>query len=275
MEAKKLYESAKEAVVKIKSAVPSYAQEEGMEFALIADENGKTYSAMTNITVENGEVKRIPADVAAFLYMKNAGCMVAKSIVVLSVSDRRILPPSNECFDLMFSSNSANDDCIVVLSSTEQKPLSELRLIGDGSGFLSGFDFDSGEAMEDFEDAPIDEPVDEPEETEEPEAEAESAAEAEEKAPKEEKTVPKFEDNAASTNVISGIKIDESNPFYEAPSDVKPPEAIATIADEQAKAAKDADVDAEQVPLSKEELMKQAKKRKKVAKANFLFKKRK
>ena len=136
MDAKKIYEIAKESVVKIKAAVPSYSAEEGMEFCVIADADGNLFSAMTNITVKDNSVERIPADIAAFLYMKNTGSMVAKYIIVLSVADRRIIPPSEECFDLMFRTNSKNDECVVVLSSSEQKPLSELRLIGDGTDLI-------------------------------------------------------------------------------------------------------------------------------------------
>ncbi len=282
MDANKLYESAKEAVVKIKAAVPSYSAEEGVEFAVIADGNGKIFSAMTNVTFDEGEVKRIPADVAAFLYMKNSGSMVAESIIVISVADRRIVPPSEECLDLMFRTNSQNDECEVVVSSSEKKPVSELRLgAGDGD-FMDGFDFDDTDApteatpMEKAPTEPEEEAADTQEATNTEDTSDAEAEQAEEKAP----DAPAAE-TQHSSNVISGIQIDESNPFYEAPADVKPPEeVIAMVTDEQeeeqeAEQESD-DNDAPQEPqLTKEELLKQAKKRKKVARANFLFRKRK
>ncbi|SDB17267.1 hypothetical protein SAMN02910317_00900 [Ruminococcaceae bacterium FB2012] len=290
MDAKKIYEIAKESVVKIKAAVPSYSAEEGMEFCVIADADGNLFSAMTNITVKDNSVERIPADIAAFLYMKNTGSMVAKYIIVLSVADRRIIPPSEECFDLMFRTNSKNDECVVVLSSSEQKPLSELRLIGDGTDFLNGFDFveeeDEGSDEEEIVDDSFEEPEEEEEKSEETTAEAEDEEDEEEEEEEEEedddedeeeeeKPVKAPADKSKSSNFISGVEIDESNPFYAAPTSVKPPEEVIAMVAEGTEPPAEEEEEEEMPQLSKEELLKQAKKRKKVARANFLFRKRK
>lgn len=275
MDAKTIYETAKESVVKIKAAVPSYSAEEGMEFCVIACSDGKIYSAMTNITVKDSTVTRIPADLAAFLYMKNAGSMVAEYMIVLSVADRRIIPPSEGCLDQMFRTNSKNDECVIVLSSSEQKPLSELRLTGDGTDFLNGFDFEEDNTDELDEDS-YDEPAAE-EPAEEAAPEEEKAPEAAEEEKKEPEKAPEPE-KKSSSNFISGVEIDESNPFYAPPTEVKPPEeVIAMVTDtDTAEAAEEEEEEEEEAPqISKEDLLKQAKKRKKVARANFLFRKRK
>ena len=73
-----------------------------------------------------------------------------------------------------------------------------------------------------------------------------------------------------TANSISGVDIEESNPFFEAPEEVLPP--VETIAAEEADEEDEPEED--KPSLSKEELLKQAKKRKKVAKANFKFKKK-
>ena len=311
MDAKKIYETAKESVVKIKAAVPSYSAEEGMEYCVIADTNGNVFSAMTNITVKDGSVARIPADVAAYLYMKNAGSMVASYIILISVADRRIIPPSDECFDLMFGSNPKNDDCFVVLSSSEQKRLSELRLIGDGTDYMTGFEYEDEEkksdaepeAEEDTEEEDVEdeteletaqaeeaeeseEEQDDSEETEEDEEEDEEEESDEDDEEEEEDDEDDEDEDEApvskkdnSGDFISGVQIDESNPFYAAPTNVKPPEDVVALFSEQPKDDLLTPADDDDAPpqpmLSKEELLKQAKKRKKVAKANFLFRKRK
>lgn len=278
MDAKTIYENAKESVVKIKAAVPSYSAEEGMEYCVIADAEGNLFSAMTNITVKDNAVARIPADTAAFLYMKNTGTVVAEYMIVLSVADRRIVPPSEECLDLMFKTNSKNDECVVVLSSSEQKPLSELRLTGDGTDFLNGFDFeeDNTDELDDdsFDDIADEEEESETEESSETNEEENTDNDNSEEGQAPQKTIEPEKKNAS--NFISGVEIDESNPFYAAPTEVKPPEQVIAMVSDDGTTAEEEEEEPEEAPqLSKEELLKQAKKRKKVARANFLFRKRK
>lgn len=304
MDVMNLYEIAKEAVVKSKAAVPSYADEEGIEMAVFVDGEGKSYCAMTSVTYSKGVVSKIPADVVAYMLMKSQGVTVAKCLIVLTMADRRIMPPSPQVLDMLFAESFENDNCIVVLSAYDQKHVSELRVKSEG--MMDGF---APEPEAEPEPAPEPEKAEEkkpeppkPEENKpEPEPEKpaeEKAAEPEPaepepvKAPKpapvpklaeaakaaekreeaaEWRPAPKKEIEHAS-NVISGVKIDKSNPFYEAPAEVRPPvETIATIGAEE----EEPEDDNEELPaLSKEELLKQAKKRKKVARANFLFRKK-
>ena len=348
MDAKTLYDTAKEYVVKMKAAAASYTGEDGMELAVIVDENDYVYAASTNVTVRDGYVCRFPADLSAYLQMKNDGSLIAKAIIVLAFEDRRILRPSTECIDAMFQTNPENDNCMAVVSVNEPVNISALRVGESKAEFANGFEFDSEivesapEPEAEAEPAPEPEPEptavfeDLPELTDPfvPESEPEQKAETEDKKEEKEesgdlstfadldmlepppmpdfivekpaekrhasndnpvpvmdlgnkpspKPKPSREDMTSdpgvdavgssgkhAANVISGVEIDESNPFYEAPVDVKPPEEIIAIFGEEHEEIIEDD---DQPELTKEELLKQAKKRKKVARANFLFRKK-
>ena len=90
-----------------------------------------------------------------------------------------------------------------------------------------------------------------------------------------EKTAAADKTAASNTtaNVISGVAVDEGNPFYESTEEVAPPEETLSVMTEEQKtnALKDP---VPQPELTPEELLEQAKKRKKVAKSNFLFRKK-
>lgn len=259
-----MYAAAKEYAEKIKEERPSLAAEKDVAVALVVTDKGENFVGVTGVRFRDGNAEDVPAELIAVLMMKNQGGFVAKNLIVLSLGDLSILKPEAECLELLFRTNAENDNCMAALSEQEETSVASLRLadIG-GEDFFSGFD-DDEEVQEDAEG----------EDEGEPEAE-EDTEEAEEAAAEEEETA------SVSSNSISGVEIDESNPFYEAPEEVKPPEdVIATIADENASEEADTsnEDDAKDKPketLSKEELMKQAKKRKKVAKSNFLFRRRK
>lgn len=76
-----------------------------------------------------------------------------------------------------------------------------------------------------------------------------------------------------TANVISGVAVDESNPFFEQTEDVAPPEETLSVMTEEQKEDVFANAAAER-ELTPDELLKQAKKRKNVAKSNFLFRKK-
>ena len=136
--------------------------------------------------------------------------------------------------------------------------------------FMDGFDFDMPEEPVQLT------PEEEARALEEKKARQRAAAEAVEK-----KLAQKAAAEAAKkAESISGVEIAEDNPFFEATADVKPPEEVLAVMSEvQEEFDKslnpEDDENAPQEPmLTPEELLKQAKKRKKVAKSNFLFRKR-
>ena len=136
--------------------------------------------------------------------------------------------------------------------------------------FMDGFDFDMPEEPVQLT------PEEEARALEEKKARQRAAAEAVEK-----KLAQKAAAEAAKkAESISGVEIAEDNPFFEATADVKPPEEVLAVMSEvQEEFDKslnpEDDENAPQEPmLTPEELLKQAKRRKKVAKSNFLFRKR-
>lgn len=136
--------------------------------------------------------------------------------------------------------------------------------------FMDGFDFDMPEEPAQLT------PEEEARALEEKKARQRAAAEAVEK-----KLAQKAAAEAAKkAESISGVEIAEDNPFFEATADVKPPEEVLAVMSEvQEEFDKslnpEDDENAPQEPmLTPEELLKQAKRRKKVAKSNFLFRKR-
>lgn len=250
MDINTLISTAKEYAGKVKAE----ASDKGAQLAVIADAKGKTFIGVTAVTVKGGSVTRISADYMAALYMINEGSRIAANIVVIGIEDQTVVKPSAECLDLLFRTNVENDNCVAAVSDSETATVLSLRLGGSGADLMDGFDFDDSE------------PAVKPVEASEPETAAETVpAQKEEKA-----DAPEH-----SSNVISGVKIEENNPFYEAPEDVKPPEeVVATVSGENLEAEALERESEDEPELSKEELLKQAKKRKKVAKANFLFRKR-
>lgn len=262
MDVKTLIKTARDSAEKLKAAAPSLAAEKDIELAVAVDAKGKSFVGVTGFTVKKSGAERIAADYNAVINMVNEGSRIAANIAVIKVADGSVVKPSAECLDLLFRTNVENDNCNAVVSDSETKTVSSLRLGGSGADLLDGFDFGGDDA--------------EPAEKEETAAEQPAAEEPapEPAAPPEPKSTAPSPEH--SSNVISGVKVDESNPFYEAPTDVKPPEEVlASISGENLEAqAIEKEAEEELPELSKEELLKQAKKRKKVAKANFLFRKR-
>ena len=260
MDINTLIKTAKNNAQKVKQAVPSATAEPGNELAVAADAKGKVYTGVTGITIKKGNVEKIKADYMAVLNMVNDGSRIASGVAVVKLDDLSVVKPSAECLDLLFRTNVENDNCIAAVSETEGETVSSLRLGGSGADLMDGFDFGDDDAPEESVEEAADDYIEITDE--EPKA-AEPAAENAD--------APEH-----STNVISGVKIEENNPFYESPSEVKPPEeVIATVSGENLEAeALEREAEEEEPELSKEELLKQAKKRKKVAKANFFFRKK-
>ncbi|MBR1662791.1 MAG: hypothetical protein IJ696_00500 [Ruminococcus sp.] len=310
MESSTLYNISKDLTTKIKRMRPSASGEKDFAAAFIVNEKNKIFTGVTSLTFKNGDVENIPAEVVAFLSMKDTGSVTAKNLIIVSLADASIVMPSKQGLDMLTKADDANGACKVVVK--EGKDLT----IDDIIAGKTADDEPSEQKKE--EPAAVSEPVSsnasakEPEKTEEvqpdiedaaaedavaaePEAEAleTPAAQTEEdtdfmfdmSAFEDEQITNKVEERSVANtgnvikseeeventaNSISGVDIEESNPFFEAPEEVLPP--VETIAAEEADEEDEPEED--KPSLSKEELLKQAKKRKKVAKANFKFKKK-
>ena len=217
-----LYNTAKELTEKVKRERPCYS---GLEAAIIISDKG-VFLGVTGLNTADGKIIDVPADVAAFLNMKNSGGRTALGLAVLKLEDISFIRPSDEALELMFRTNTENDGCLVCLGADEDKLLSALRLGTDSDSMMDGFGFDEDETSAD-----------------------------------------------TTANVISGVAVDKSSPFYERSETVAPPEE--TLSDKADKPENVLSGNTSSEPeLTPEELLKQAKKRKSVSKSNFLFRKK-
>ncbi|MBR5089752.1 MAG: hypothetical protein IK093_10010 [Ruminiclostridium sp.] len=238
MDNSKIYSTAKELAEKVSREKPCYA---GLETAVLISDKG-TFLGVTGINVADGRIVDVPADIAAFMNMRNSGGRTALGLAVIKLADMSFVQPSEEALELMFRTNTENDGCLVCLGKDESKLLSALRLGADSDSMMDGFDFD------DAGDRP---------------AAHSPAADSSRK----------YAAANTTANVISGVAVDESNPFYEKTADVASPEETLSVMSEEQK--EDALKNMTGAPdLTTEELLKQAKKRKGVAKSNFLFRKK-
>lgn len=231
MENSVIYKTAKDLAEKLKREKPCYA---GLEAAVIIGDKGTVYLGVTGVNAAGGNIVDVPADVAAFLNMRNSGGRTAAGLAVIKLGDMSFIQPSAEALELMFRTNAENDGCRVCLGAEDSKLLSALRLGADSDSMMDGFDFDGPSAESGKKASPAD----------------------------------------TTANVISGVAVDKSNPFYESTEDVAPPEETLSVMTEEDKTDVFRNMDAGQEQLTPEELLKQAKKRKSVAKSNFLFRKK-
>lgn len=221
-----LHNTAKKTAIKLKQEKPCFS---GLDVAVIIGDKEK-YLGVTGVNIVDGNFVDVPADVMAFLNMRNSGGRTAVGLAVIKLENMTFIPPSEEALELMFRANAANDGCLVCVGESESKLLSALRLGTDSKSLMEGFDgFD------------------------EPENDTVSTD--------------------TTANVISGVAVEESNPFYEKEEDLAPPEGTLSEASDEPKEDVFAAASAER-ELTPEELLKQAKKRKNVAKSNFLFRKK-
>ncbi|MBR6046155.1 MAG: hypothetical protein IKP47_11025 [Ruminococcus sp.] len=242
MNLSELYEKAKEFSDKIRTEKPAFIDRYA---AFIAGDNDEVYLGVSGLALRDGKLVNQPADVSAALNMANAGCRVATGLVIISPKSGSVLKPSEEGLALLFKTNAKNDGCLVYLSETDNPTVLKLRFGDNAASMMDGFDFGGDDSA--------------------PAPSASAAAPAAKPAGEKE-----------ASNVIRGVGIDENNPFYEAPSDVKPPEEIIAADNAAAAAAAAQKKPAPEEPeLTPEELLEQAKRRKKVARSNFLFRRKK
>lgn len=244
MDINTLKQKSDELIAAIKEKNTQYSQ---CTAAFIADSSNNIYLGLSSLVLKGGALTEVLAENEAVRNMKVAGGKSAAAMIVVNMKTGEIVKPSIEALNQLFAVNPKNDKCSVMLEGGSSETVMNLRL-GDTSNLMDGFDFDAADDKAAETKAAPEEP-----------AVSAPAAEQEEKP-------------EVSANVITGVNIDESNPFYEAPDDVKPPEDVIADGDDE-NGLKDSDIpDPELTP---EQLLAQAKKRKKVARSNFLFRRRK
>lgn len=237
-----MYDIAKEFAEKVKKERSYYDK---IDAAVIVSEKGN-YAGITGMNIEDNNIVDVPADMMAFLNMRNAGARKVIGMAIIKLADMSFVLPSEKTLQLMFRLNVDNDGCLICIGDGECKMLSELRLGTDMDVLKNGYDSGQGvaEPRKKYEDRPV-------------------------------KTVEKSVEkvDSSTANTISGVSVDESSPFYEKATDLAPPESVLSVMSDEEKS--DALTDnADQPEMTPEELLQQAKKRKSIAKSNFLFRKK-
>lgn len=250
MELNKLLETARKYAEDIRNEKPGYADKYA---AFLVNDKDEIFLGVSGLTIRDGKIVNVPADVNAVLNMANAGSRIATGLVIISIKTGGVLKPSEDGLHQLFRTNANNDNCKAFVSETEQQIVSVLRLGGgNAASLMDGFDFGG--------------PV--------PGLKRQAAPEV--------PSVMKVEERPAhpesTANSIKGVNVDKNNPFYENSENVKPPEQTLAIFEdvknEAGKIPAPKDDLPEEPELTPEELLKQAKKRKKVARSNFLFRRK-
>lgn len=262
MNMNELYNTAKKYADKLREEKPGYVSGEDSALCLIVTDKNEIFSGVTSVRISGGKTEEVHAEFNAVMSMKEAGQTAAKQMITVLFKDQSICVPCSDCLDLLFRASESNNNCAVMTGPDKASSAMSLRFgtSEDQADFLSGFDFDDGPS--------------------------ESAL-------------------GAPAEYAQAIAVDESNPFNatsdEAQTEVvtftgdrkkedsPAPEAAADTADSAAEAqgggesapapeskpeaaapAAENAADKEDAP-SMEDMLKQAKKRKKIAKANFNF----
>ena len=281
--------------------------------AFVTNENDEVYSCISGITIQDGNVVDVPADTSAYAMMKDAGFDIAKNIAVIRLYDDELLQPSEECMEIMLAVNKKNKSCMVCLGPDKEITLSASKNIVEDQvvDLTKAPEIDDDEYEEITEEAPAAEPVEQA--AAEPEAEPEAQPEAapmpdfmmgfdfsadeqpeatpedEAKALEEKKSRQRAAQEAIDKKLAEkaaaeaakgngGVAIAEDNPFAATSDAVTPVEETLAVFEDVASGKADSfkpkdEIDAKPL-ISPEELLKQAKRRKKIAKSNFLFRKR-
>lgn len=238
-----MYDIAKEFAEKVKRERSYYDK---VDAAVIVSEKGN-HAGITGMDIVDNDIVDVPADMIAFLNMRNAGARKVLGMAVIKLSDMSFVLPSEKTLQLMFRLNVDNDSCLVCLGEDDNRPLSEFRLGTDMNVLKDGYDTGGVEPRKRYDDKIVN-TVEKPVES-----------------------VDK-----SSANVISGVEIDMSSPFYEKSESIAPPESTLSAPSEENKEEELEILDSlsNEEELSTEELLQQAKKRKTIARSNFLFRKK-
>lgn len=292
-----LYQLARGCAEKIKAEKPVFVSEKDPMLCLVRSREGEVFSGISSICYNDEKICSAPAEYPAIMGMLAAGQTVADQIMTVFLTDCCVTKPDEAALDILQRINPQNLACEVFLSAERSVTLEALRNRGlpeeqneparenaeeqeplraqgpenenpeapasesaqaeateaEGFDFFSGFGDETSEGAAAAFDSGFDESYFAPQHAVKPEGDAPETAQ-------------KPEEDAASFAV--GVTVDESNPFNDASGDTAAP-----IAREATLAGTDSPERAPQEhsreEISPAELLKKAKKRKKIAKSNF------
>ena len=282
------YSIVKEYAEALVSQRPDCASVEGAAICAILTSAHDIFAGVTSISLCNNIVQSVPAEYIAVTAMNNAGQTKALQMITLSFADFSVIKPESEGVAIMLESDPENNKCEVFISENES--VSAVSFIG-----FDEVQHDETD-VETYKESNNPEPVESRDflngfdEQEVSESTNNAGSEAFEKMGIINNSAPETSDDnrnsslGAPADFSSGFDIDESNPFYEPPVANNEVKAISTIADKVPTLITDSDSSAsvyrtsanesKKETLSKNDLLKQAKKKKKIAKANFGFRKK-
>ena len=187
MEIGVLYDTAKNFANLIKQAEPYYATAEDACLCLIVDTLGNIHSGVTSISINDGTPTPLSAEKIAAMSLVSSAA-TASQLIVIYFDEFAFAQPAEDALSLLVSSNVENSACQVVLSPEEVETAASL-VPNAAEDFMKGYDFD------------------EPAETTPAQAAPAAAA-----AP------PPVNTLGSAAEFSTGFDVDESNPFYAAPS---------------------------------------------------------
>lgn len=258
MNVNELYNTAKKYADMLKQEKSAFVSDDSSLCLIVTDKN-ELFTGVTGVRISGGKAETVHAEFNAIMSMKAADQAKAKQMITILFKDMSVAKPCDDCLDLLFRLSEDNNGCAVMTAPDSAASAMSLRFgtSDDSADMFSGFDFDD-----------------------EPAADTSSLG--------------------APADYAKAITVDESNPFN-ATSDEAQTEVVTFTGDSKDKAPEpapevqssgDAQPEASQenaadspVPvgrpelegenkepaMSMEDMLKQAKKRKKIAKANFNF----
>lgn len=260
MELQELYTYAKNLANKIKQEKPAYASEQGASLCLIELDTQEIISGVSCISIRQDAVVTFSAEHVAVVSMVAAGHKKAKRVIILSLEDGSIMQPEEASLHILMQLDSENADCAFVTETDKTMTIAELTAPPPPPvDFFSGFGDEDAEAAEGSTvfDGGFDESYTAPQH-----------------APvKPEVTAPEQPGSlGAPAEFASSVTVDESNPFNSPSAAESAPVTIAgTPGSAPAMTGNPAAAASRDAELTPEELLKKAKKKKKIAKSNFRF----
>lgn len=259
MKIDELYNTAKKYADQIKQEKPGFVTDDEAALCIIINDKQEIFTGVTGVKMNGSKVETVHAEFNAIMSMKAANQTSAKQMVTVLFKDGSISKPCEACLDLLFLLSNDNNSCAVVVEPEKAESAMSLRF-GSSEGsvdMFSGFDDEPAPAKQKLG-APVDYAkgvVDDsnPFNATSDEAQTEVVTFTGD-TKKEEKAEESVQSAPAEENKSDGQDAAEAH-AEEAAADNA--DAASEPEEESAPA------------LSKEELLKQAKERKKATKSNW------
>lgn len=236
------------------------AVRDGFIFCAILTKKHDVFTGVTKKSFRNGVLESVSAENIAVNAMLNAKQTVARQMISVSLINFSVAEPDKDGVAALVNADSENKTCEIYINKNDSVSAAELIGIAEKTETLENGNFDSQFTQTSTDETPFGKSGNNSGSTVSKSADYVTLA-----------------DLGAPADFSDGVDIDVDNPFYEpAAADTKEVVTIATIADTpDGSAPENSAPPKKQAPaISKEELLKQAKKKKKIAKNIFSSKRK-